>query len=168
MGIECCRRDQWHGLMPTWWNTSQCLGRAGICGSRLARPDGCTQRCKAVQGSTPQMMLIRQWLNEIEGVAAVPRVTGRSGWASIGERHVRFADSGLKMRRQPAGVDRITSWSQLLVEGLIKRAVMEGILRQAPRLSGPPAAEAGLLEVGWPGWDSCGCSAGPRIQAGST
>jgi hypothetical protein len=35
----------------------------------------------------------------------------------------------------------------------------------APRLSRPPAAEAGPLQVGWA---SCGCSAGPRIQACST
>ena len=33
---------------------------------------------------------------------------------------------------------------------------MEGILRQAPRLSRPPAAEAGPLQVGWA---SRGCSA---------
>lgn len=65
---------------------------------------------------------------------------------------------------QGAGVDRIASWSKRLVDMLIKRAVMEGILRQAPRLSRPPAAEAGPLQVGWA---SCGCRAGPRIHAGS-
>lgn len=58
----------------------------------------------------------------------------------------------------PAGA---SDWSGVL----IKRAVMEGILRQAPRLPRPPAAEAGPLEVGWA---SCGCRAVARIQAGST
>lgn len=68
------------------------------------------------------------------------------------------------MRSAPA-LTGSASWSKRLVDMLIKRAVMEGILRQAPRLSRPPAAEAGPLQVGWA---SCGCRAGPRIHAGST
>lgn len=71
---------------------------------------------------------------------------------------------GLRIEHaQGAGVDRIASWRRRLVDVLIRRAVMEGILRQGPRLYRPPAAEAGPLQVGW---TSCGCRAGPRIHAG--
>ena len=71
-------------------------------------------------------MLIRQWMNEIEGVAAVPRVSGR-------HRRETGQICGFRIEHaQAAGVDRIASWGKRLVDGLIKRAVMEGILRHGP------------------------------------
>lgn len=47
---------------------------AGSRGPRLTEPEGCTQRRRTEQGSTPQSAQIRQWVNGIEGSGAVPKV----------------------------------------------------------------------------------------------
>lgn len=51
-------------------------------------------------------MQIRQWVNEIEGFGAVPKATGSSATvmvvAGISEGHVRFAECGLSVHKEPA------------------------------------------------------------------
>lgn len=58
--------------------------------------------------------------------------TGNGGEQALGERDT----SDLRIPNstwQTAGVDRIASWSQRLVDGLIKRAVMEGNPQAGPK-----------------------------------